>query len=174
MQDDGKYIKGIEDDLPVSQYHYETDHQKLVVQDIKDNWLVLSHNNKFHAIFATSSIPEAIDYYRIIKEEMPDLKVTCLFDPNISNEDGDYKEYKGLKAAIFKEQGLKEIIEDYNTRYDQKYSIPNHANFKKDIALRLAHKETYKFIEKEPEKQIDMLIVVDQMLTGFDSKWILF
>ena len=146
LQDDGKYIKGIEDDLPVSQYHYETDHQKLVVQDIKDNWLVLSHNNKFHAIFATSSIPEAIDYYRIIKEEMPDLKVTCLFDPNISNEDGDYKEYKGLKVAIFKEQGLKEIIEDYNTRYDQKYSIPNHANFKKDIALRLAHKETYKFI----------------------------
>ena len=172
LQDDGKYIKGIEDDLPVSQYHYETDHQKLVVRDIKDNWLVLSHNNKFHAIFATSSIPEAIDYYRIIKEEMPDLKVTCLFDPNISNEDGDYKEYKGLKVAIFKEQGLKEIIEDYNTRYDQKYSIPNHANFKKDIALRLAHKETYKFIEKEPEKQIDMLIVVDQMLTGFDSKWI--
>ena len=44
--------------------------------------------------------------------------------------------------------------------------------FKKDIALRLAHKDAYKFIEKEPEKQIDMLIVVDQMLTGFDSKWI--
>jgi type I restriction enzyme R subunit len=43
---------------------------------------------------------------------------------------------------------------------------------KKDIALRLAHKKPYERIEKEREKQIDLLIVVDQMLTGFDSKWI--
>ena len=43
---------------------------------------------------------------------------------------------------------------------------------KKDISNRLAHKEQYKRIDKNPEKQIDLLIVVDQMLTGFDSKWI--
>ena len=46
------------------------------------------------------------------------------------------------------------------------------ARFKKDLSLRLAHKEQYKRIEREPEKQLDMLIVVDQMLTGFDSKWV--
>ena len=43
---------------------------------------------------------------------------------------------------------------------------------KKDIASRLSHKRPYERIELEPEKQIDILIVVNQMLTGFDSKWI--
>ena len=167
----GRYIKGIEDELSNSQYE-RIEHQQMVVKDILENWVRLSHNNKFHAIFATSSIPEAIDYYRLLKESMPQLKVTCLFDPNISNEDGDFKEYKGMKIALFKEQGLIEIIEDYNKKYGQDFTIPNHAKFKKDIAARLAHKEQYKRIEKEPEKQIELLIVVAQMLTGFDSKWI--
>jgi len=36
----------------------------------------------------------------------------------------------------------------------------------------LAHKKPYERIERTPEKQIDLLIVVDQMLTGFDSKWV--
>ena len=111
--DDGKYIRGIENSIPFSQYRTE-EHQKKVVEDIKEKWQDLSRNSKFHAIFATSSIPEAIDYYRLIKSEMPQLKTTCLFDPNISNEDGDYKEYKGEKIAFFKENGLIEIIEDYN------------------------------------------------------------
>lgn len=167
----GQYIKGIEDELPNSQYE-RLEHQHMVVSDIKENWIRLSHNNKFHAIFATSSIPEAIDYYRLIKESMPTLKVTCLFDPNISNEDGDYKEYKGMKIALFKEQRLVEIIEDYNKKYGQDFSIKTHSKFKKDIAVRLAHKEQYKRIVKEPDQQLDLLIVVDQMLTGFDSKWI--
>ena len=164
-------IKGIEDELQSSQY-VQIEHQQMVVKDILENWIRLSHNNKFHAIFATSSIPEAIDYYRLLKESMPQLKVTCLFDPNISDEDSDFKEYKRMKVALFKEQGLVEIIEDYNKKYGQDFTIPNHAKFKKDIAARLAHKEPYIRIEKEPEKQIELLIVVAQMLTGFDSKWI--
>ena len=44
---------------------------------------------------------------------------------------------------------------------------------KKEIAARLAHKAPFKRIESEPDKQIDLLIVVDQMLTGFDSKWLI-
>ena len=80
--EDEKRIKGIEDYLPNSQY-LSAEHKNKVVEDIKDNWLTLSHNGKFHAIFATSSIPEAIDYYRLIKDSMPELKTTCLFDPNM-------------------------------------------------------------------------------------------
>lgn len=38
------------------------EHTKTVVKDILENWITLSHNSKFHAIFATSSIPEAINY----------------------------------------------------------------------------------------------------------------
>lgn len=163
MGEDGKYVKGIEDFIPNSQYR-TLEHQKKVVEDIADKWLDLSHASKFHAIFATSSIPEAIEYYRLLKEKMPSLKTTCLFDPNIDNSGG----------VQFKEDGLVEIIDDYNKMYDdhQEFSIGTHAGFKKDIALRLAHKEYYKGIEREPDKQIDLLIVVDQMLTGFDSKWV--
>lgn len=157
----GKYIKGIEDYLPTSQYH-RTEHRNKVVEDIRDNWVQYSQNNKFHAMFATSSIPEAIEYYRLVKKAMPKLKVTALFDPNIDNTGN----------AAFKEEGLVEIIEDYNALYGMEFTLANHAKMKTDIADRLSHKETYKRIEHTPEKQLDLLIVVDQMLTGFDSKWV--
>lgn len=160
-EDSGKYKKGIEDYIQKEQYE-TAEHTNKVVEDLCDNFVTLSHNFKFHAIFATSSIPEAIAYYRLIKKKNPDIKMTCLFDPNIDNGGG----------SIYKSDGLVEIISDYNDRYGQEYSLSTADKFKKDIALRLAHKEHYKGIEKTPGKQLDLLIVVDQMLTGFDSKWI--
>ena len=170
--DDGKYVKGVEDYLPNSQY-IEPEHQNAVVNDICDNWSILSVNKKFHAIFATSSIPEAIEYYGLFKDKMPSLKVTCLFDPHISNADGEYKNtYKGKPVALFKEDGLVKILNDYNDMFGQDFTIPTHASFKKDVSLRLAHKEKYSTITRTPEKMLDLLIVVDQMLTGFDSKWV--
>lgn len=159
--DFGNYIKGIEDYIPRVQYTTD-EHTTTVVRDITENWVTLSHNSKFHAIFATSSIPEAINYYRLFKEINPKLKVTALFDPSIDNNGG----------VQFKEEGLVEIITDYNQKYGQDFTIPTFSKMKKDIAARLAHKKPYVRIENEPEKQIDLLIVVDQMLTGFDSKWI--
>ena len=161
IADDGSTVKGIEDYLLHAQYE-RTEHRGKVVEDILDNWLTLSQNGKFHALFATTSIAEAIEYYRLLKNKNPDLKITALFDPNIDNNGG----------VKFKEDGLVEIIEDYNARYGQDFSIPTHAQFKKDIAARLAHKKPYIRIELSPEKQLDLLIVVDQMLTGFDSLWI--
>ena len=157
----GEEIKGIEDYIPNTQYEGE-EHQKAVVEDICENWQTQSRNSKFHALFATSSIPEAIQYYKRFREAAPWLKVTALFDPNIDNNG----------KGITKEEGLKEIVEDYNARYGQDFSIPTFAKMKKDIAARLAHKLPYQRIERTPEKQLDLLIVVDQMLTGFDSKWI--
>lgn len=157
----GDYAKGIEDYLPNSQYERK-EHRDMVVKDINENWEVLSKNGKFHAILATSSISEAIQYYRLLKEKTPQLKITALFDPNIDNNG------KGLN----KEDGLKEIITDYNDRFEQSFTIPTFQKMKKDISARLAHKKPYERIDRTPEKQIDLLIVVDQMLTGFDSKWI--
>lgn len=157
----GNYIKGIEDYIPNVQYTTD-EHTTLVVQDILDNWVRLSHNSKFHAIFATSSIPEAINYYRLFKKMKPELKVTALFDPSIDNNGG----------VQYKEEGLVEIISDYNEKYGQDFTIPKFSKMKKDISARLAHKKPYERIANDPEKQIDLLIVVDQMLTGFDSKWI--
>lgn len=161
LDNTGNYIKGIEDYIPNVQYQTEA-HTTAVVKDILENWIALSHNSKFHAIFATSSIPEAISYYRRFKSMKPELKITALFDPNIDNNGN----------AVYKEDGLVEIIKDYNERYGQDFTIPSFAKMKKDIAARLAHKKPYERIADTPEKQIDLLIVVDQMLTGFDSKWI--
>ena len=64
----GNRIKGIEDFLTRAQYWPNTPHHEKVVEDILRRFPVLSHGNKFHAILATSSIPEAIDYYRSFKE----------------------------------------------------------------------------------------------------------
>tara|TARA_Y100000296_G_C5179598_1_gene262666 strand:+ start:12402 stop:16208 length:3807 start_codon:yes stop_codon:yes gene_type:complete len=161
----GKYVKGIEDYVPKEQYITDT-HQAKVVEDILQNWDVLSQANKFHAILATNSIAEAIDYYRRLKVARPELKISALFDPNIDN-DGS-----GDRGPTFKGDGLEEIMADYNARYGQDFDFAKHAKFKKDLAARLAHKKPYEHIHTEPEKQLDLLIVVDQMLTGFDSKWL--
>lgn len=50
--------------------------------------------------------------------------------------------------------------------------MSNFKQFKKDVCARLAHKRPYIYIQNKPEEQINLLIVVDQMLTGFDSKWL--
>lgn len=166
QDDTGKYQKGIEQYIPKDQYLTDA-HQQKVVEDILYKWDVLSQGNKFHAILATSSIAEAIDYYRLLKAAKPELKVSALFDPHIDNDGGT-----GDRDTTFKGDGLEEIMADYNTRYGHDFDFARHAAFKKDLAARLAHKKPYERIHNEPAKQLDLLIVVDQMLTGFDSKWL--
>ncbi len=158
---DGSYRKGIED--YIEKEAWQTDeYQYAVIDDMMENWPTLSRNNKFHAIFATASIPEAIRYYRKFRDRYPDLKITGLFDPTIDNQGGS--------KSLEKEDGLKEMLEDYNSIYGQNFDIGGYAKFKKDVSSRLAHKRPYERLK--PEQQLDLLIVVNQMLTGFDSKWI--
>lgn len=161
LDDKGNYQKGIEDYVKSVQYNCK-EHRKMVIKDIYENWVKLSKNGRFHAIFATSSIPEAIEYYHQFKEEAGDLKVTALFDPNIDNN-GNEK---------VKSDGLVEILTDYKEQFGPEFTMATHAGFKRDVSARLAHKTPYKYIEKQKDQQLDLLIVVDQMLTGFDSKWI--
>lgn len=158
----GNRIKGIEDFLTRTQYWPDTPHHSKVVEDVLRRFPVLSHGGKFHAILATSSIPEAIDYYRAFKMEAPQMKVTALFDPSIDNDAG----------STVKEDALVELIEDYNKAYGQEFTIPTWSAMKKDISARLSHKKPYVNVDANRENRIDLLIVVDQMLTGFDSKWL--
>lgn len=158
----GNRIKGIEDFLTRAQYWPDTPHHGKVVEDILRRFPVLSHGNKFHAILATSSIPEAIDYYRAFKECAPQMKVTALFDPSIDNNAG----------STVKEDALVELIEDYNKAYGQEFTIPTWPAMKKDISARLSHKKPYVNVDSNRDSRIDLLIVVNQMLTGFDSKWL--
>lgn len=158
----GNRIKGIEDFLTRAQYWPGTPHHGKVIEDILRRFPVLSHGNKFHAILATSSIPEAIDYYRAFKERAPQMKVTALFDPSVDNSVG----------STVKEDALVELIEDYNEAYGLEFTIPTWPAMKKDISARLSHKKPYINVDSNRDSRIDLLIVVDQMLTGFDSKWL--
>lgn len=165
------YEKGIEDYVDQAQYERDNSrplneqHQYQVVKKILEEWDVTSLGSKFHAIFATSSIKEAIEYYRLFKDMMgknnlPTIKIASLFDESIDNDGG----------ATEKEAALVEMLSDYNKTFKQTYTIARYQGYKKDLSWRLAHKEKYRGIKKED--QVDLLIVVDQMLTGFDSKWI--
>ena len=160
--DDGKYVFGIEDFLRENGQYRTDEHRKTVVEDILSNWISISRNYKFHGLLATSSIPEAVEYYNLFKKTAPNLKVTALFDPSIDNN----------PTGIKKEDALVDLITDYNKRYGQTFTISTYGKMKKDIQYRLAHKKPYERIENDPKEQIDLLIVVDQMLTGYDSKWL--
>ena len=156
---DGKYQKGIEDYVPNVQYQ-TPEHVNAVIDDMLENWQRLSQGKKYHAIFATSSIPEAVNYYRLIKVKNSGLKLTALFDPNILN-DGQGSD---------KEEWIAEILADYNAQFGTSFGYATYSRFKTDLSDRLSHINAYKRIK--PDEQLDLLIVVDQMLTGFDSKWL--
>ena len=157
----GKHVMGIEDYLPSGQYNTDT-HREIVVDDILSRWGILSRGGMFHAIFATNSIHEAFAYYRLFKSRNTPLKITCLVDPNIDNNE----------FGSEKEDNLEEIVNDYHNMFNQRFTVSTFGSMKKDIALRLAHKSPYTGIENSPDEKLDILIVVDQMLTGFDSKWV--
>ena len=174
---DGKYQKGIEDYVPNVQYQ-TPEHVNAVIGDMLENWQRLSQGKKYHAIFATSSIPEAVNYYRLIKARIAEKiriaeevgnseeakkslpKLTALFDPNILN-DGQGND---------KEEWIAEILKDYNAQFQTNFGYATYSRFKTDLSDRLSHINAYKRIK--PDEQLDLLIVVDQMLTGFDSKWL--
>ena len=153
----------IEKNIPVTQYQ-TSEYREAVISDILSNWNVRSYGSLFHAIFATSSIPEAIEYYNLLKkakdEGSHNLKFTALFDPSDDNGNN----------SILKMKGITKILNDYYDMFGQSYTHANYDKYKKDLCLRLAHKEQYKNLEKE--QQLNIVIVVDQLLTGFDSQWI--
>lgn len=136
-------------------------HKRLVVKDIKNRFASVSRAGKYHAMLTTRSIEDAIIYYRLFKELAPELKVAGLFDPSIDNS--------GLKA-LDKEAGILEMLEDYNNTFGKSFTMPDYKSYKADISARLAHKDAYKNISGAG--CLDILIVVDMMLTGYDSKWV--
>lgn len=159
--EDGVMKHGVEHYLPKDLYKQEWHHLK-VAADIVESRERLSKNGKFHAMLATKTIPEAIEYYHIFKQNYPSLNVVAVFDNNIDNDD----------EGIAREDAILEMLEDYNAKYNVNFALPQYLKYKKDVAKRLAHKMQYAHIDGDHSQQIDLLIVVTQMLTGYDSKWI--
>ena len=137
-------------------------HRKNVVEDILSKWERISFRGKYHYVLATSSIREAIEYYRLLKDNDKGLFVTAVFDPHTDNADDD----------IFKDTAVEEILTDYGKHFNMKCTVGAYRRFKDDVCARLAHKEPYQDLDSKREEAVNIVIVVNQLLTGFDSAWI--
>lgn len=109
--------------------------------------------NKYTALFATSSIPMLVRYYDEFKKIKHNLKIAAVFSYG-ANEDLDGKDEHSRDQ-------LERIIKDYNEMFDTNFSTETFSAYDKDIQRRLQ-------LKKIPE--IDLLLVVNMHLTGFDSK----
>ncbi len=168
----GQTVKGIEGFLPAKQYDNDK-HRSAVIEYILNNFPILSEGEKgtkFHALLSTANGNQGIDsiikYYHMFKDSGCNLNITALFDFSVNGN---------TNADLAKEEAIKEIVEDYNKKYNTNFTRktdPSLAAFKKDIMLRLAHKDSYKHIGNDPDKIIDILIIDDQLLTGYDSQFI--
>ncbi|VEU57079.1 Type I restriction enzyme EcoR124II R protein [Mesomycoplasma hyorhinis] len=135
----------------------------------------------FSAILATNRIEDAIAYFKIFQSYLSQedgpfykkIKVSALFDPNESYT-GDAEEIE------FKKNGVEEILKNYNDLFDTNWTIETFRNYKKDLTIRLAKKDTYQVssndngtnFNNDGKDHLDLVIVVNQLLTGFDSKYI--
>ncbi|WP_086348295.1 type I restriction endonuclease subunit R [Candidatus Enterococcus clewellii] len=143
-----------------------------VVQDILDNWKKTSsgaliagrrEENAFQAMLAVSGKQAVVHYYNIFKEKAPHLKVAMTFSRDESNESGTKEQNEALKKAI------KEYTETFNVPSILNANDPARA-YMLDITKRLARKKPYN--QGKDEDRLDLVIVSDQLLTGFDSKFV--
>lgn len=169
-EEDGHTVKekGIEDYLPGRQYNNDN-HRNAVVDSIISRFPVLStgeQGTRFSALLATTSIPEAIEYYHLFKRKAPDMNVTVIFDTGTTGN-SDF--------VITKNEAIVEILDDYSKKYSlaiDRSTDPELKRFKDDVMARLSHKRPYNNIGKDHSKLLDLVIVVDQLLTGFDSQYL--
>ncbi|TQC51368.1 type I restriction endonuclease subunit R [Mycoplasmopsis mucosicanis] len=134
-------------------------------------WHNRSGARNFSAILATSKIEEAIKYFEIINQnplKPADFKFTLLYDPTLDREANEYEKLETRRDNI------EAVIAQYNKDFNTNWKFETHADFKKDLASRLARKYNYVKLNSNEYKneRLDLLIVVNQMLTGFDSKYI--
>ncbi len=175
--------------------------QQAVVEAILDKHNAATNNRKFNAILATSSINNAIGFYRLFKEiqkkkseENPDfepLNISCVFSPpaQLIAKDGDKQSQKNaedikqLQEDLTQEKednkqnpeekkkALEEIIADYNKQYGTNHSINEFDLYYQDLQARIKNQK-YDNKDYPHKKKIDLTIVVDMLLTGFDSKYL--
>lgn len=163
--------------------------QEAVVKAILNKHDSATDTRRFNALFATASINEAIAYYRLFKElqvqkQLEDtdwipLNIVCVFSPPA---EGD-KDVKQLQEDLAQEkednkhspnekkQALKEIIEDYNTQFNTNHQLSHFDLYYQDVQQRI---KDQKFPNSDYARQnkIDITIVVDMLLTGFDSQYL--
>jgi len=135
-----------------------------------------THNREFTAMFCTSSVQTLIKYYDIFKRKKEEgkhnLNIATIFSYTANEDDADANGFLPEEVSVVEEpqalyglqahsrEKLDEYIEDYNKLYDTKFSTRDSEsfyNYYNDIS------------KKVKERKIDILLVVNMFLTGFDS-----
>ncbi len=122
----------------------------------------------FNALFATASIEAAKRYYSEFQEQqkvlLPDrrLKVGIIFSYAPNEAVDDYLDEEGFETRALDQSSrdfLDDAIRDYNAMFGTSFdtSADKFQNYYKDLLLRLKRRE------------IDLVVVVNMFLTGFDS-----
>lgn len=163
--------------------------QQAVVEAILDKHDAATNSRRFNAVLATASINNAIEYYRLFKEiqkekqeidpDFAPLTIACVFSPPAEGnkdilqiqEDLAQEKEDNKQNPEEKKEALKTIIGDYNAQFGTNHSITEFDLYYQDVQRRI---KDQKFSNKDyPRKnKIDITIVVDMLLTGFDSKYL--
>jgi type I restriction enzyme R subunit len=160
-----------------------------------------TNSRRFNAVLATGSISNAIEYYQLFKEtqiarlakdpEFQLLNITCVFSPpaQLIAKEGDKQSQKNaadvkqLQDDLLQEKqdnqtnpeekkrALTEIIADYNKQYSTNHTINEFDLYYQDVQRRIKDQK-YSNQDYAHKNKIDITIVVDMLLTGFDSKYL--
>lgn len=164
-------------------------HRVAVADAIVDKHDAATHSRRFNAVLATSSINNAIEYYELFKERQAKrleedegflpLNIACVFSPPAEGnkdvqqiqEDLPQEKADNKQEPEKKKKALKAIIADYNKQYGTNHSIYEFDLYYQDVQQRIKDQK-YTNADYPHTNKIDIVIVVDMLLTGFDSKYL--
>ncbi|CZP17325.1 type I restriction endonuclease subunit R [Legionella pneumophila] len=167
----------------------ETLTKTAIVEAILEKHNAATAERKFNAILATASINDAIEYYELFRAiqsakkktdiNYQPLNIAAVFSPPAEGnrdvqqlqEDLPQEKLDNSVAPDEKKAALKAIIDDYNKQYKMNYSIGEFDLYYQDIQKRIKDQQ-YPNQDLPHHQKIDIIIVVDMLLTGFDSKYL--
>ncbi|MDP2824271.1 MAG: type I restriction endonuclease subunit R [Sulfuritalea sp.] len=163
--------------------------QQAVVDAILSKHDTATAGRKFNAVLASASINHAIAYHELFKETQAKhlaadpnfrpLNIACVFSPPA---EGD-KDVQQIQEDLPQEQednkvepdkkkaALKAIVADYNARYATNHSVSEFDLYYQDVQKRIKDQQ-YPNQDLPHKEKVDLVIVVDMLLTGFDSKYL--
>ncbi|TBA03101.1 type I restriction endonuclease subunit R [Rhizobium ruizarguesonis] len=163
--------------------------KKAVIEAILAKHDAATGGRRFNALLATASINDAIEYHRLFAElqaekqkaasDFQPLNIVCVFsppaegDPDVKQIQEDLPQEKEDNAVEpeKKKEALKAILADYNTRYGTNHSISEFDLYYQDVQKRIKDQQ-WPNADHPHAQKIDITIVVDMLLTGFDSKYL--
>ena len=169
--------------------------KRAIIEAILTKHDAATGQRRFNALLATSSINDAIEYHRLFAEMQaekqaadPDFKplnIACVFsppaegDPDVKQIQEDLPQEKEDNAVEpeKKKAALKAILADYNAHYGTNHKIGEFDLYYQDLQKRIKDQQwpdadLRKAFPNQPHHKIDITIVVDMLLTGFDSKFL--